>query len=58
MTSTDASGQDAEKGIKANLATPENSEVTAVAWEHFNPTDVSVSAQIQNIKPAWKRPNL
>lgn len=52
MTSTDASGQDAEKGIKANLATPENSEVTAVAWEHFNPTDVSVSAQIQNIKAA------
>jgi branched-chain amino acid transport system substrate-binding protein len=52
MTSTDASGQDAEKGINLNLALPENKEVTVVAREHFNPTDVSVSAQIENIKAA------
>jgi branched-chain amino acid transport system substrate-binding protein len=52
MTSTDASGQDAEKGINADLALPENSGVTVVAREHFNPTDVSVSAQIENIKAA------
>jgi branched-chain amino acid transport system substrate-binding protein len=52
MTSTDASGQDAEKGINTNLALPENSGVTVVAREHFNPTDVSVSAQIENIKAA------
>jgi branched-chain amino acid transport system substrate-binding protein len=52
MTSTDASGQDAEKGIKANVALPENSDVKIVASEHFNTTDVSVSAQIQNIKAA------
>ncbi len=52
MTSTDASGQDAEKGINMNLALPENKEVTVVAREHFNPTDVSVSAQIENIKAA------
>lgn len=52
MTSTDASGQDAEKGINLNLALPENADVKVVAREHFNPTDVSVSAQIENIKAA------
>ena len=52
MTSTDASGQDAEKGINADLALPENKDVKVVAREHFNPTDVSVSAQIENIKAA------
>ena len=49
MTSTDASGQDAEKGINGNLALPENKDVQVVAREHFNPTDVSVAAQIENI---------
>jgi branched-chain amino acid transport system substrate-binding protein len=52
MTSTDASGQDAEKGINTNLALAENSDIKIVAREHFNPTDVSVSAQIENIKAA------
>lgn len=52
MTSTDASGQDAERGINVNLALPENKDVKVVAREHFNPTDVSVSAQIENIKAA------
>jgi branched-chain amino acid transport system substrate-binding protein len=50
MTSTDASGQDAEKGIKSNLALPENKDVQVVAQEHFAPTDVSVAAQIEKIK--------
>ncbi|HTP84801.1 MAG TPA: ABC transporter substrate-binding protein [Alphaproteobacteria bacterium] len=52
MTSTDASGQDAEHGIDGNLALPENKSVQVVAREHFNPTDVSVAAQIENIKAA------
>jgi branched-chain amino acid transport system substrate-binding protein len=52
MTSTDASGQDAEKGINVNLALPENKDVQVVAREHFNPADVSVSAQIETIKAA------
>jgi branched-chain amino acid transport system substrate-binding protein len=52
MTSTDASGQDAEKGINGNLALPENKDVQVVVREHFNPTDVSVAAQIENIKAA------
>ncbi|HZS85207.1 MAG TPA: ABC transporter substrate-binding protein [Stellaceae bacterium] len=52
MTSTDASGQDAEKGIDGNLALPENKEMKLVAREHFTPGDVSVAAQIENIKAA------
>lgn len=52
MTSTDASGQDAEHGIDGNLALPENKGVQVVAREHFNPTDVSVAAQIEKIKAA------
>ena len=52
MTSNDASGQDAERGLDANLALPENKEIKVVAREHFAPTDVSVSAQIETIKAA------
>ena len=52
MTSTDASGQDADRGIDGVLAMPEFKDVTIVAREHFNTADVSVSAQIENIKAA------
>jgi branched-chain amino acid transport system substrate-binding protein len=52
MTSTDASGQDAERGIEATIALPENAGVKIVAREHFNPGDVSVGAQIENIHSA------
>jgi branched-chain amino acid transport system substrate-binding protein len=52
LTSTDASGQDAERGIKEVLARPDNKEVTLVENQHFNPTDVSVSAQIERIRGA------
>jgi branched-chain amino acid transport system substrate-binding protein len=52
ITSTDASGQDAERGIKDVLARPDNKDVSLVANEHFTPTDVSVSAQIEKISAA------
>ena len=52
ITSTDASGQDAEKGFDETLKLPENKDVTVVSRQHFNPTDVSVSAQIETIKAA------
>lgn len=53
LTSTDASGQDASKGINIALDLPENkSAMKVVAWEHFNPSDVSVAAQIEKIKAA------
>ena len=52
VTSTDATGQDADRGFDELLARPENAKVTAVAREHFNSTDVSVAAQIERIKSA------
>jgi branched-chain amino acid transport system substrate-binding protein len=50
LTSTDASGQDAERAIDAALALPENKAMSLVAREHFNPADVSVAAQVERIK--------
>jgi branched-chain amino acid transport system substrate-binding protein len=52
MTSTDASGQDAERGFDEVLKLPENSGVQVVERQRFNPKDVSVSAQIERIKAA------
>jgi branched-chain amino acid transport system substrate-binding protein len=52
MTSTDASGQDAERGFDEILKLPENADVQVVERQRFNPTDVSVSAQIERIKSA------
>lgn len=47
LTSTDATGQDADTNIAAAL---KNSGVQLVAQEHFATTDLSVSAQIARIK--------
>jgi branched-chain amino acid transport system substrate-binding protein len=50
ITTTDASGQAADIIAQAALARPENKSIRMVAYEHFNPTDISVSAQIARIK--------
>ena len=52
MFSTDASGQDAERGLKSVIDLPENKGVTVVTTAHFNPQDVNVSAQIEQVKAA------
>jgi branched-chain amino acid transport system substrate-binding protein len=52
MFSTDATGQDAENGIKGVLALPENKAMQVVATVHFNTSDVSVAAQIEGVKAA------
>jgi branched-chain amino acid transport system substrate-binding protein len=52
MFSSDATGQDAENGVKGALALPENKAMQIVDTEHFNINDVSVSAQIENVKAA------
>jgi len=52
MTSADATGQDAERGLDQIIALPENKGVTVVEHAHFNTTDVSVAAQIEHIKAA------
>jgi branched-chain amino acid transport system substrate-binding protein len=52
MTSSDASGQDAERGLNEAAAMAENGTIKIVARAHFNITDVSVAAQIENVKAA------
>ena len=52
ISSTDASGQDAERGFNDVLKLPENASLQVVERQRFNPTDVSVSAQIERIKAA------
>jgi branched-chain amino acid transport system substrate-binding protein len=50
IVSTDATGQDAEANINTAVAAPTSSGVQIVAREHFNPTDISVGAQMARIK--------
>jgi branched-chain amino acid transport system substrate-binding protein len=50
LTSTDASGQDAEREFAKVMALPENKEVKMVQSARFNPGDISADAQIQTIK--------
>jgi len=52
LNSLDTSGQDYESKMDAVLKEPANSDITLVAREHFTNADLSVSAQISNIKAA------
>ena len=52
ITSTDASGQDGRLGFEEALKLPENAGLSVVSSVQFNPTDVSVSAQVQQMKAA------
>jgi branched-chain amino acid transport system substrate-binding protein len=52
ITSTDAVGQDGDVALDAALAFPENAALHLVRREHFSPTDLSVTAQMSNIKAA------
>lgn len=46
ITSTDASGQDAERAFMEAARRPELAGLSIAISEHFNPTDVTVSAQL------------
>jgi len=50
ITSTDATGQDAERGIDTAFALPENKGIGIVDREHFATSDVTVSAQMAHVK--------
>jgi branched-chain amino acid transport system substrate-binding protein len=50
ITSSDATGQDADRGIDAALARPGNGGVSIVDREHFALGDVSVAAQIERMR--------
>lgn len=50
ITTTDASGQDAEKSVTELVKEPAFKDMTLVADEHFAPGDVSVAAQIETLR--------
>lgn len=50
VTSTDTTGQEAERSIDAALALPENRAMHVVAREHVDPADLSAAAQMTRIK--------
>jgi branched-chain amino acid transport system substrate-binding protein len=52
LSSTDATGQEADRDWEIARSAPENRGVEYVAKEHFNLSDVSVSAQMARIKAA------
>lgn len=52
ITSTDASGEDGLRELKNALAQPSNKDIKVVASKQFNPSAVSVSAEIERIKDA------
>jgi branched-chain amino acid transport system substrate-binding protein len=52
ITSTDASGVDFERQFDNALTFAENKPVSVVVREHFNPSDLTVSAQMEQIKSA------
>jgi branched-chain amino acid transport system substrate-binding protein len=50
LSSTDATGQSFDAMLAYARALPENKDVSIVAFEHFNLSDVSVAAQLARIK--------
>ena len=52
ITPTDATGQAYDRAVEAILQRPENRAMILVAHEHFNPGDVTVSAQLSRIRGA------
>lgn len=50
LTSTDGTGQDADRNLDKVFADPENAKAAIANREHFNVTDISVSAQLARIK--------
>jgi branched-chain amino acid transport system substrate-binding protein len=52
LTTTDATGRDFEAGYLGVLARPENKGLALVGNEHFNPTDISTTAQLARLKAA------
>ena len=52
LTTTDATGRDFEAGYISVIGRPENKALTIVGNEHFNPTDISASAQLARLKAA------
>lgn len=52
ITATDAIGQELDRSFANVLAQPVNKSMHVVATEHFNPSDISIAAQVARVKAA------
>jgi branched-chain amino acid transport system substrate-binding protein len=52
INATDATGVSSDKTLTEVFALPENRDVKVVSWQHFDPSDLNVSAQVVRIKEA------
>lgn len=52
IDATDATGQASDKMMEYVQSLPESRGLQYVAWEHFNPTDISIAAQAQRMLAA------
>jgi branched-chain amino acid transport system substrate-binding protein len=52
IATTDATGKDFEESYNAVFALPENKDFKVLTTEHFNPTDLTTTAQMARIKNA------
>ena len=50
LTPNDAAGQDADHEFSSVLELPENKSLSIVSRQYFNGTDVSIAAQLTNVK--------
>ena len=50
LMSTDATGQSSDRTLQYLLTQRENRDLKIVTWQHFNVTDISVAAQVEQIK--------
>ncbi len=52
LTTTEATGQDAERYYREGIALPANADLSVVASEHFSPSSLGVTAQLARIQAA------
>ena len=50
IVTTDATGQDGEAILKEGLTLPENKDMSIVGIEHYNTSDLSVTAQLERLR--------
>ncbi len=50
INNTDATGQANDRAVDEVMARPENKDMKLVERQHFNPTDISVTAQVERIR--------
>ena len=52
LVATDATGQGSDRLLPITLAKPDLAGMEVVAYEHFEPSSISVAAQVARIKAA------